>query len=57
MLGIPDGWVAAAFLLCLASTALCVVYGLATWNSGGDGEPHDVTEQWAKAEDELEEGL
>ena len=32
MLGFADGGVAAAFLFCIASAALCVVYGLLKWN-------------------------
>ncbi len=57
MLGIPDPWVAAAFVLCIASSALCVIYGLATWKSREDGEPREITEKWAKEEDEVEEGI
>jgi hypothetical protein len=36
MLGIDDPWVLTAYLLCLASAALCVVYGFANWNRGED---------------------
>jgi hypothetical protein len=32
MLGFGDVWVTLAFLTCLGSTALCVVWGLAKWN-------------------------
>lgn len=32
MLGFGDFWVAAAYLLCIGSTLLCVVYGLLRWN-------------------------
>ncbi len=32
MLGFGDAWVATAYLLCLASTALCVVWALVHWN-------------------------
>jgi hypothetical protein len=32
MLGFGDLGVAAAYVLCLASTALCVVYALLHWN-------------------------
>jgi len=49
MLGLQDPWVAVAYLLCLASTALCVVYGLVTWNQGDEPvKPEDV--RWAKEE-------
>ena len=57
MLGIPDPWVAAAFVLCIASSALCVIYGLVTWNRQEDGEPREMIEKWAKEEDEVEEAL
>ncbi len=32
MFGFGDGWVAAAYVICIASTILCVVYGLLHWN-------------------------
>jgi len=57
VLGIPDPWVAAAFLLCILSSLACVIYGLVTWNKGEEGEPREVVEKWVKAEDEMEEGL
>lgn len=57
MLGITDGWVVAAYVLCVLSTVLCVIYGLVTWNK--DDEP--VTQEdvdWAKEEKkEIEEAL
>lgn len=33
MLGFGDVWVAMVYVLCLASTALCVVYALLRWNA------------------------
>jgi len=36
MLGFADGWVTAAYLLCLGSALLCVVYGLLHWNEADD---------------------
>ena len=32
MLGFGDFWVALAYILCLGSTLLCVVYGILHWN-------------------------
>jgi hypothetical protein len=32
MLGFGDIWVLGAYVLCIASTALCVIYGLMYWN-------------------------
>jgi len=36
MLGFGDAWVAAAYVLCLLSAILCVVYGLMHWNDDDD---------------------
>ncbi len=56
MLGIEDKWVALAYILCLASTLLCVVYGLATRNRGeAEADQEDI--RWAKEEKKVEEEL
>ena len=56
VLGIEDGYVLAAYLLCIASSALCVVYGLITWNKGE--EPVTKTDvEWAAEEKKVEEEL
>ena len=56
MIGIEDFWVFFAYLLCILSAALCVVYGLVNWNHGEEGtEPDDV--KWATEEKKVEEGL
>ena len=56
MLGLEDNWVALAFLLCLASSALCVVYGFLNRNRGDETvEPDDI--RWAAEEDQAEENL
>ncbi|MFH0965620.1 MAG: symporter small accessory protein [Planctomycetota bacterium] len=57
MLGIEDGWVVLAYLLCVGSTLLCVIYGFATWNRGEEPlKQEDV--DWAKEEkEEVEEAL
>ncbi len=57
MLGFEDGWVAAAYILCIASSLLCVVYGAINWNRGGNDEPTATDAKWAKEEDKLEEEL
>ena len=45
MLGFGDFWVAAAYILCILSSLLCVVYGLLHWNDDEDlpssGHPKD----------------
>lgn len=57
MLGIDDGWVVSAYLLCVLSTVLCVGYGVLNWNRGD--EPQKAEDAaWAKEEkEEIEESL
>lgn len=57
LFGIQDPWVWGAYLLCVLSTLLCVVYGLINWNKGDETvKPEDV--QWAKEEkEEVEETM
>ncbi len=55
-LGIVDFWVFLAYVLCIASALLCVIYGLINWNrNGGEITPEDVA--WAKEEDKLSEEM
>ena len=56
MLGIEDPVVLLAYLLCILSAALCVIYGLLNWNRGDEPvAPVDV--QWAAQEDKVEQDL
>ncbi|MGC9453532.1 MAG: symporter small accessory protein [Phycisphaerae bacterium] len=56
LLGIQDPWVLGAYLLCILSTVLCVVYGLVMWNRGDEPvESEDIS--WAAHEEEVEEEL
>lgn len=32
MLGFKDFWIFSAYMLCIASTIACIVYGLVNWN-------------------------
>ena len=57
MLGIKDPWILSAYLLCLLSTAICVVYGLLCWNKGAETEPQQEDKAWAQEEDEIAESL
>lgn len=59
MLGIPDFWIWSAYILCIASAVLCVVYGLRNWNKGGDDELQQVQEEskWEEAEKQIEANL
>ncbi len=56
MLGIDDVFVSAAYVLCLASMLLCVIYGLFTWNKGQEAvEQEDIA--WAEEEKKVEQEL
>lgn len=56
MLGIPDPGVWSAYLLCILSVILCLVYGKLNWNKGDEPVyPEDV--KWVKDEKQAEEGL
>jgi hypothetical protein len=59
VLGIPDFWIWSAFLLCIASTLLCVVYGLINWNKGSNIEKNQIDEEvrWEEKEKEVVEKL
>ncbi|MCD6365509.1 MAG: hypothetical protein J7M14_06500 [Planctomycetes bacterium] len=53
MLGIKDPYVLLAYLLCVASTILCVVYGLINWNRGQESI-RDEDIRWAEEEKKIE---
>lgn len=55
MLGIPDFWIWSAYILCILSAAVCVIYGLYNWNKGGDNEQMQIQEEknWEKAGKEI----
>ena len=56
MFGIQDPGVWLAYLLCLASVAFCIVYGVRNWNKGDEPVyPEDL--KWAKDEKETKEDL
>ena len=56
MLGIESKGILVVYLLCIASSVLCVVYGLLTWNRGEETVgPDDV--KWAAEESKVEEEL
>lgn len=58
MFGIPDPWVWLAYLLCLLSTALCVIWGISRWNREDPAEePPEEIKQWAAEEKEVEKEL
>ena len=52
ILGIQDPWIVVAYLLCIASAGLCVVYGVVNWNRGDDSvTKKDV--KWAVHEEKV----
>jgi hypothetical protein len=57
MLGFSDPWVLLAYVLSIASSILCVGYGIITWNKGDEPvKPEDV--KWAAEEKaEVEEAI
>lgn len=57
MLGFPGIGVTLAYLLVIAVTVLCMVYGIVNWNKGGN-VPEKEWEQekkWNQKEIEIEE--
>ena len=56
MFGIEDKYVSAAYLLCIASSLLCIVYGLLNWNRGEEPTKEEDI-QWAREEKQVEEEL
>lgn len=57
MLGIEDPLIWMAYLLCILSAILCVVYGAVNWNKGDEAlQQEDI--DWARDEkEEVEEAL
>jgi hypothetical protein len=56
MFGLEDKYVSLAYLLCILSTVLCVIYGLVNWNRGDDSvQQEDI--HWEQAEKKVEEEL
>lgn len=53
MIGLADPWIAAAYILVIASALLCVVYGAMNWNKGAESEDQESS-KWK--EDEIEIG-
>ena len=58
MLGIADGWVVLAYVLCIISAVLCLVWGIIKWNVDDPiPEPDEEIRHWAEEEDRVEEEL
>lgn len=55
MFSIPDPGVWVAYLLCLLSAALCVVWGICCWNRDDRvEEPPEEVKQWTDEEKKVE---
>jgi hypothetical protein len=59
MLGINDPWILTAYLLCILSAVLCIIYGAYYWNKGAENETEEFSEEakWEKDELKIEETL
>lgn len=56
LLGIEDSYVVLAYILCIASAALCILYGIVSWTRGEEPlEQEDV--RWSEEEKRVEEEL
>lgn len=56
MLGLPDASIAIVYALCIASTLLCVVYGIVNWKRG-NGTDEKKEREWESHEQQIEENL
>jgi hypothetical protein len=59
MFGLHDFWIVSAYVLCILSAVLCVVYGIVNWNKGADTESSEMAgeKQWDENEKKIEEKL
>ncbi len=58
MLGIEDKWVSIAYILCIVSALLCLVWGIIKWNKDDpESESEEDVRKWAEEEDRVEEEL
>ncbi len=54
-----DFGVSLAYILCIVSALLCLVYGVLNWNKGKESESTEILEEmeWEKKENEINESL
>ena len=59
MLGISDPYVLSAYVLCILSTLLCVIYGALNWNKGSETETDEIEEEleWEKEEEKMKDEI
>lgn len=59
MLGLADFQIFLAYILCILSALLCIVYGIKNWNKGQENEVDEINEElkWEEKEHNIEERL
>lgn len=58
VLGIQDPGIWLAYILCIASSLLCVLWGIFKWNAEEkSAEPEEEVRHWAEEEDKVEQEL
>lgn len=59
LLGMGDFSIFAVYILCIAATLACVIYGIVNWNKGGESEEEDLEndKKWAKEDQKISEDL
>jgi hypothetical protein len=59
MLGIPDSGVWAAYLFCILSAVVCIIYGIFNWNKGGEDENARIAakQKWEMSERQVKPKL
>ena len=55
MLGISGWGCWLAYIICILSTILCIIYGIVMWNRGAEEEDEVEIAKWVKGEREIEE--
>jgi hypothetical protein len=55
MLGISGWGCWLAYIFCILSTILCVIYGIAMWNKGVEEEDEAEIMKWVREERKIEE--
>jgi len=56
MFGLEDKYISLVYLLCIGSSALCIIYGSIMWNRG-ESQTREEDIHWAQEEKKVEEEL
>ena len=58
VLGLGDFSIFLAYVLCIASAVLCVIYGVINWNKGSEKEQElEKDKKWESEDTEIKEDL